>query len=160
MLNAHKRSQNGSTLDSRSRHSTSQQQSRFKSQATHSYGSPAHHATAGKAYNKRLFSRSQPYRESNTPPLNASADKPVADWPRRQPPQPATPRFSSKEKYSSVHFKGLAAMARRPKKPIQKPSARHFTSGTISSIPTPPPQQTRKKAKFDVRTLIQAYSQD
>jgi len=102
-------SQNGSTLDSRSRHSTSQQQSRFKSQATHSYGSPAHHATAGKAYNKRLFSRSQPYRESNTPPLNAVADKPVADWPRRQPPQPATPRFSSKEKYSSVHLKGLAA---------------------------------------------------
>lgn len=101
-------SQNGSTLDSRSRHSTSQQQSRFKSQAKHSYGSPAHHATAGKAFNKRLFSRSQPYRESNTPPLNAAADKPVADWPRRQPPQPATPRFSSKEKYSSVHLKGLA----------------------------------------------------
>ncbi len=146
---AHKRSQNGSTLDSRSRHSTSQQQSRFKSQATHSYGSPAHHATAGKAYNKRLFSRSQPYRESNTPPLNAAADKPVADWPRRQPPQPATPRFSSKEKYSSVHFKGLAATARRHKnrKTLHIWHILHRLHG-------------RKKAKFDVRTLIQAYSQD
>lgn len=55
-----------------------------------------------------LFSRSQPYRESNTPPLNAAADKLVADWPYRQLPQPTTSRFSSKEKYSSVHFKGLA----------------------------------------------------
>lgn len=63
-----------------------------------------------------LFSRSQPYRESNTPPLNAAADKPVADWPYRQPPQPATSRFSSKEKYSSVHFKGLTASPKTARK--------------------------------------------
>ncbi|KAG2957758.1 hypothetical protein PC120_g28446 [Phytophthora cactorum] len=63
-----------------------------------------------------LFSRSQPYRESNTPPLNAAADKPVADWPHRQPPQPTTSRFSSKEKYSSVHFKGLAGSPKATRK--------------------------------------------
>ena len=40
-----------------------------KAKSTYDYGSSSHTATVGKSSNKRLFSRSQPYRESNIPPL-------------------------------------------------------------------------------------------
>ncbi|POM62514.1 hypothetical protein PHPALM_28331 [Phytophthora palmivora] len=66
--------------------------------SSHSYGSPTHTTAAEEIFNKRLSSRSQPYRESNTPPLTPQQTNWSPDWLRKQPPQSATPRFWSKEK--------------------------------------------------------------
>ena len=75
----------------------------------------------------------------------ATADKPIADWSHGQPSQPAMPCFSSKEKYSSVHFKGLTADSKTSQKTLHIWQILHRLHG-------------KKKTKFGVRTLIQAYS--
>ena len=106
-----------------------------------------HTAIAGKIFNQRLFSRSQSYRESNTSPLNAIVDKTIADWSHGQPSQSATPRFSSKEKYSVLRLKGLATDTKINRKTLHIWHILHRLHG-------------KKKTKFVVRTLIQAYFQD
>lgn len=116
---------NGSTLDSRNCRSTSQQQSRFKSQVTHDYGSPVHTATAGRTFNKRLFSRSQPYRESNTPPLMPQQTN--------QSPTCHTDSLHNQQRHAFRAKRSTVQYISKDSQPIRKPAARRFTSGISST---------------------------
>lgn len=122
------------------------QQSRFKSQVNIRLRFTSHTAIAGRTSNKRLFSRSQSYRESNTPPLTPQQTN-------RSPTGHTDSLHNSNatlfehEKYSSVHLKGLAADPKISRK-------------TLHIWHILPRIHGKKKTKVDVRTLIQAYFQD
>ena len=80
-------------------------------------------------------------------PLSHSRQNGSSTGHYKQPSQPATQRFGSKEMYSSIHFKGLTADPKIGYKTLHIWHILHRLHG-------------KKKTKFDVRTLIQAYLQD
>lgn len=88
------------------------------------YGSPGHTATAEKMSNKRLFSRSQSYRESNTPSSNATTNRSPTD--HTDSPYNSQ-RHAFRAKRSTVLY------ISKDSQPVRKPVARHFTSGISST---------------------------